>query len=120
MPTFIIILILFSSHENLSWKVYAADHLVSETNNILSAQSLTASYNVLKGLMQDVGMASLCHGNFETDFVEVAHLRKGKFLSPSNELVAILDESVVDGVEYSATVRHVNCRILLVKGQLVC
>ena len=100
--------------------MYAADHLVSETNNILSAQSLTASYNVLKGLMQDVGMASLCHGNFETDFVEVAHLRKGKFLSPSNELVAILDESVVDGVEYSATVRHVNCRILLVKGQLVC
>jgi len=62
------------------------------------------------------------------EFIEVAHLRKGKFLSPSNELVAVLDENIcinVDGMEYSATVRHVNCSVLLVGGEgspvcLVC
>ena len=48
---------------------------------------------------------------------------KGQVLSPSNELVAVLDESMcinVDGMEYSATVRHVNCSVLLVGGQSVC
>ena len=103
--------------------MYAGNHLVSTNNSILSSHSITASYTVLKGLMQGVSMATLCCGNFEAEFIEVAHLRKGKFLSPNNELVAVLDESMcisVDGIEYSATVRHVNCSVLLEEGQSVC
>jgi len=59
---------------DLSWQVYAGKHLVSMNNSILSSYSFTASYTVLKGLMQDVGMATLCCGNFEAEFIEVAHL----------------------------------------------
>ncbi len=64
----------------------------------------------------------MCHGNFEPEFIEVAKLRKKKVLSPSGDIVATLDESMcinVDGVEYSATVGHVQCSIFLME-QSVC
>ena len=43
--------------------------------------------------MQCISGASLCHGNFESEFIEVARLRKNKFLSPG-EIVATLGESM--------------------------
>ena len=91
------------------------------SNAIFSTYPKTILPGVLKSLMQCISNASLCHGNFEPEFIEVAKLRKNKFLSPG-DIVATLDESMcisVDGVEYSATVRHVHCSILLME-QSVC
>lgn len=106
---------------DMSWQVYVGSHLVSLSNTIFNAYSKTISPIFLKDLMQHISGASLCYGNFEPEFTEVARLRKNKFLSPSGEVVAILDESMcvnVDGVEYSATVRHVHCSILLMEQSM--
>ena len=107
---------------DMSWQVYVGSHLVSMDNVLFNAYPKTISLDALKSLMQHVSGASLCHGNFEPVFIEVARLRKSKFSSSSGEIVATLDESmciIVDGVEYSATIRHVNCSILLME-QSVC
>ena len=51
----------------------------------------------------------------------MASARKGKFLSVSGEIVALLDESFcvqLNGVQYSSTVRHRDCH-LLIEG-LIC
>lgn len=107
---------------DMSWQVYVGSHLISMDNAIFNAYPKAISPDILKSLMQHISGARLCHGNFEPEFIEVARLRKNKFLSPSGEIVATLDESMcitVDGVEYSATIRHVDCSILLME-QSVC
>jgi len=46
----------------------------------------------------------------------LAYARKGKFLSMSSKTVVYLDESFcvyVDGVEYSSTIRHHDCQLLI-------
>ena len=51
----------------------------------------------------------------------MASVRKGKFLSVSGEIVAMLDESFcvnLDGIQYNSTIRHRDCH-LLVNG-LIC
>jgi len=105
-----------------TWKVYAADHLVSMENEILNSYPTKLTSTMIHGLIQKLDEATLCQGNYEPQFVEIARLRKCRFLSRAGEMVAILDEKIcinVDGEMYFCTVRHVECSILI-SSSLVC
>ena len=108
---------------DMTWQVYVKDFLVSLDNEVLSPYSATLSLSTLPGLIQRLDSATICHGNFEPQFIEIAQARKGRFLSSDGEtVIAILDDKVcinVDGVWYFATVRHINCSLLLA-GLSIC
>jgi len=66
---------------DMSWQVYVGSHLVSLSNAIFNTYSKTISPIFLNDLLQHINEASLCCGNFEPEFTEVARLRKNKFVS---------------------------------------
>jgi len=107
--------------DNLTWQVYVADHLVPSQSLILKDAPLRVSRDSLPDLLNTVAKANVCTGSYEQRYIILAHARKGKFLSMSGKTVAYLDESFcvyIDGVEYSSTIRHRDCQLLI--DDLMC
>jgi len=67
--------------EEFTWQVYAADHLVPMENEILNSYSEKLSPAMLPRLIQKLDEVNLCQGNYEPRFVEIARLRKCRFIS---------------------------------------
>jgi len=103
--------------KEFTWQVYAADHLVPMKNEILNSYPEKLSPAMLPKLIQKLDEVNLCQGNYEPRFVEIARLRKCRFISRAGQIVAILDEKVginVDKALYFSTVQHVKCILILV------
>ena len=81
----------------------------------------TLTGKFVSNMIDTISVAKICAGNYEERFVALGHARKGKFLSCSGELVAFLDKTFcveVDGKQYSATIRHAKCELLI--DSVVC
>ena len=101
---------------DMKWKVYVSDHLVSTENEILAQYDSIMTSEIILPLIYALNDAFLCPGNFDSQIIQLAHDRKGSFLSQQGQLIAILEENVllnVDNEQYFATVRHIQCEILI-------
>ena len=111
----VILRLLLIKHD-LTWEVYLADHTVPRHCAIFSHFPPSITNDILLSLIGAVSSASICQGNFEERYITMARIRKGIFTSQNGETVAFLDESfcvVVDGKQYSATIRHAKCELLI-------
>ena len=100
---------------DMKWKVYVSDHLVSTENEILAQSDSIMTSEIILPLIYALNDAFLCPGNVDSQIIQLAHDRKGSFLS-QGQLIAILEENVllnVDNEQYFATVRHIQCKILI-------
>ena len=108
--------------QDLSWKAYVFNHLVSTENHILTEFNAKMSSEVIPLLIQRINDTFVCPGNYESSYIEAARMRKGTFVSQDNEVMAVLDEHIVvlgiDGKQYCSTVRHTHCEILLSSLQI--
>ena len=62
-----------------------------------------------------------CVGNFDDRFIDLARIRKGKFCSSNQQIIAYLDESFcyeVNDTTHSSTIRHSSCEILLADNEV--
>ena len=119
----VIISRLLLIQRDLTWKVYVSDHLVSMNNEILAQYDSIISSEVILPLIHSLNDAFLCPGNFESHIIQLAHNRRGNFQSQQGQLIAILEKNVlfnIDGEHYSATVRHVQCEILMSSLTVCC
>ena len=101
---------------DLKWRVYVTDHLVSVDNEILARYESTMTCEIIIPLIYALNNAFMCPGNVDSKIIQLANDRKGSFLSPEGQLVATLENSIVLSVgseKYFATVRHKQCKILL-------
>ena len=60
-------------------------------------------------------------GDYDEQFIRLAHSKKRNFYSTNNKLVAVLEESFcfkVERLETCCTVWHVKCETLLVKDKI--
>ena len=109
---------------DMTWQVYVRDFQVPMDNEILRPYSVvTLSADTLPDLLQKLDTAVMCNGNFDSRFIEISQVRKGRLLSSNGEVVAKLDEKFcinVNGVYYFSTIRHINCSILLYKSSVCC
>ena len=111
-----VVMRLLLIHNNLTWQVYIADHLVPSQCLVLKGFPARVSSEFVNDLIDTISVSNICSGNYEEKFIALANARKGKFLSASGEIVALLDESFcvqLDGVQYSSTVRHRDCHLLI-------
>ena len=93
-----------------------ADHIVSHQCAILSDFSRSINNETIFDLIGAVSSAKICQGTFEERYITMAWIRKGTFTSQDGKIIAVLDESfciMVDGKEYSATIRHTKCELLI-------
>ena len=70
-----------------------------------------------------ISTAKICAGHYDDKFIALSYTRGGRFLSHSGELVAFLDEAIcveVGGKQYSASIRHVKCELLINGDVTVC
>ena len=73
------------------------------------------SSEVVSNLIDTISVSNICSRNYEERFIALVSAGKGKFLSMSGEIVALLDESFcvqLNGVQYSSIVRHHDCHLL--------
>lgn len=73
-------------------------------------------YTSLAGVISILDSASICVGNPQSRYIEMAESRKGKFLGENGEEKACLETSYPlqhDGMVLSATVRTSGCDILV-------
>ena len=71
---------------------------------------------VINQLVVRIDSLNVCAGHPEGRFSEVAKARKGKVMSVSGNLVALVDESrpvVLNGEVYTSTIRTVKCEMLI-------
>ena len=62
----------------MTWQVYVRDFQVPMDNEILRPYSaVTLSADTLPDLIQKIDNAVMCNGNFDTQFIEIAQVRKG-------------------------------------------
>jgi len=106
---------------DLSWQVFITDHAIKEDNEVLIPFPNPITQDNLMPLINKLHAAKICTGNYEAQFVQLARIRKCKFFSASGQLVARLEETIcitVDGNNFSATIRHVNCAVLLIDASI--
>ena len=103
-------------HLDLTWMV----HIHSQMVNPIQCSTLfdipsTLTFDTFKVLLSLIMSHNVCAGNPDANFVKMAELRTGKFLSPNKELVCYLDNHCVtmDGNLYPCTVRHTKCELLV-------
>ena len=116
-----VVLRLLLIHKDLTWQVYIADNPVPSQCQILKDFPPRVSSEFVSNLIDTILGSNICSGNYEERFIALASARKGKFLSVSGDIVALLDESFcvqLNGIQYSSTIRHRDCH-LLVNG-LIC
>ena len=95
---------------NLSWKVYVLDHFVPMENEVFAQYDSIITAEIILSLIHTLNDAFLCPGNVDSQIIQLAHVRKGNFLSQQGQLIAVLEKNLllnVDGEQYFATVRHV-------------
>ena len=101
---------------DLTWKVYFSDHFVPMENRVLAEYNSTITSETIISLISTLNNAFLCPGNVDSQIIQLAQDREGKFLSQYGQLIATLEKNVllnVDNKQYFATVRHINCEILM-------
>ena len=111
----VIISRLILIQRDMKWKVYVFDHLISMENDILTQYNSTMTSDIILPLIYTLNNAFLCPGNVDSHIIQLAHDRKGSFLSQQGQMIAVLEENVilnVDNEQYFATVRHVQCEIV--------
>ena len=97
-----VVMRLLLIHNNLTWQVYIADHLVPSQCLVLKGFPARVSSKFVNDQIDIISVSNICSGNYEEKFIVLANARKGKFLSASGEIVALLDESFcvqLDGVQ---------------------
>lgn len=87
-----VVLRLLLIHNDLTWKVYLADHSVPSQCLVLKDFPPRVSSKFVSDLIDTISVSNICSGNYEERFIALAKARKGKFLSVSGEIVALLDD----------------------------
>ena len=107
-------------HNNRSWSLFVFNQPVNaQTCNALKSIPSVVSAEHLQELINLVDRLKVCAGHPDNHLVDMCRNKKGKFLSAKGDVVAVVDEYApveLDGSLFSATVRNVNCE-LLVHGQ---
>ena len=117
------VLRLLLVRSDLTWQVYVADNLVPLDCVVLKDFPPTLSRNFMSNVVSTISAANICVGNYDERFIALSYTRRGRFLSYSGQLVAFLDETLcveVGGKQYSATIRHVRCELLIHGDVTVC
>lgn len=110
--------------QDLSWMVHVHGHKLDPIR-CSSTLSIPAELGLedFKELVAVVTGSNVCAGNPDERFVEMAESRKGKFLSPSKEVVSFLDSGrcvTVGGVTHTSTIRHCRCELLVANTSVRC
>lgn len=78
--------------------------------------SRISSPTLLSRMITQLNSLSVCAGNPDDQFLQMAHSRKGVFLNSSNEPTASVDDYFpvkFEGVVYSKTIRSSKCEVLV-------
>ena len=115
--TLVMIFHLLLIQSDLTWKLLTANHSVSPECPALCQQPSHLTPESAQRLVEVIDSCNFCIGNSEEQFIEMARMRKGKFLSVGGETVANYEEGVcfmtAAGEERCATIRHKDCLLLL-------
>ena len=106
---------------DFSWKVFIINHAIGRDNEVLKSFPNTITIDNFMPLINKLHAAKICTGNYEARFVQLAQIRKCKFFSASGRLIARLEETIcltVDNEKFSATIRHVNCAVLIIDASI--
>ena len=92
--------------------MYVTNHLVSMENNVLAQFCSNMSSEVVLTLIRELNDAFLCPVNTDPEIIQLACVRKGKFMSQQGHVIGKLEENVLLKVEdrqdfATTTVRHV-------------
>ena len=102
---------------DLSWTVHVHGHqLTPSPNSPLSSVPEKVSASTLAHLIHLLDRAHLCPGHPDTNFLNMANSRKGKFTSIHGGVTAYVGGSF-NGSEYPQTVRTTGCTILVHGGK---
>ena len=85
-------------------------------NEILAQYDSTMTSEIILPLIYKLNSSFLCPGNVDSQIIQLAHDRKGNFMSQKGQLIAVLEKNIllkVDDEQYFATVRHIQCEILI-------
>ena len=96
--------------EDKTWMIHVHGHKLdplqcAATNDISSRLTLVDFKKLVKVFIS----STVCVGQPDSKFTQMAVNRKGKFLSPQKEVVSYLDSGwciKVDSMTYTSTVRH--------------
>ena len=116
-----VVLRLFLINKDLQYQIYIARHLVPSQSSVLSKLPSTVSADAAVHMINAICTANICVGNFDDQFIDLAHMKKEKFLSCNGQVIAYLDESFcfeVNGTMHGSTIRHTNCEILLTDSEV--
>ena len=81
--------------EDLTWEVYAQNHFVTAaTNPALTDFSVTLRSTTFYQLIHAVHNSNVCVGNYDKQFIKLAHSKRGFFYSINKQLVAVLEKSL--------------------------
>ena len=104
-------------HQNLSWTAHVYGREIQKANSCLSSIPLHVDTTSLPKLIELLDRVSLCPGNPDARFLEMADARKGKFSS------AAIDKAIpvkISDRMYSRTVRSNSCQIVVAVGSVRC
>lgn len=110
--------------EDMTWNISIHGHkLDPHISSATSKFPSTLKYDDFKELVSVIMKYYVCCGHPDKTFVEMAHKRKGTFMSIANKVVATLDSRfpvITGGTVSSYTIRHVKCELLTVGAGLRC
>ena len=91
----------------LTWNVYVYGHRVKKEENVqLKEISSHLDVSSFLNLLSILGSVKLCPGNTQSHFLEMAHSRKGQFMSVTGCTIARLENYPIP------TIRRVNCQLV--------
>ena len=84
---------LLTIHNDLTWKLHTASHSVSLESPVLCQQPSHLTPDSAQSLIALIDSSSICIGNSQQKFIELARKRKGQFFGANGELVALEEDN---------------------------
>ena len=102
--------------KDITWTLFVHGHQVNP-DSCGAIRVCTCSGHVdINQLVVRIDSLNVCAGHPDGRFLEITKVRKGKFMSVSGNLVALVDEScpvVLNGEVYTSTIRTAKCEMLV-------
>ena len=83
----------------------------------------TLSGDVMSNVVNTISATNICVGHHDDKYIALSHTKRRRFLSHNGQLVMFLDETLcveIGGKQYSATIRHVKCELLIDADVTLC
>eukprot|EP00731_Ephydatia_muelleri_P010173 Em0005g759a len=109
-------------NEDLSWSVNVHGHklIAGKCNALCCVKDKITTKAALSRLVHQIDSLSVCSGNPDSHFLELADARKGIFHSPSKNMVAFIDSFfpvMFEDEMYSRTLRCNECELLVTNNR---